>query len=87
VVVDDPFLGPEEGEVLVAHATDTAWIPLFLGKSAVVTDVGGVISHASIVARDLGIPAVVGTQVATTLIRTGDHTDVDGDHGLVTIHR
>ena len=87
VVVDDPLTATEDGDVLVAHATDAAWIPLFLGKSAVVMDVGGVISHASIVARDLGIPAVVGTEVATTLIRTGDHTDVDGDRGLVTIRR
>jgi pyruvate,water dikinase len=87
VVVDDPLVATEEGDVLVAHAADTAWTPLFLGKSAVVTDVGGVISHASIVARDLGIPAVVDTQTATTLISTGDHTDVDGDRGLVTVRR
>jgi phosphohistidine swiveling domain-containing protein len=86
-VVNDP-LGPLPfGDILVAHATDTAWTPLFIGMRAVVTDTGQLMSHSSIVARDLGIPAVVGTGRATSLIATGDHTDVDGDRGIVTVTR
>jgi phosphohistidine swiveling domain-containing protein len=85
VVVHDPTDDLPVGEVLVAHATDTAWTPLFLGMAAVVTDTGGVLSHSSIVARDLGIPAVVGTGIATRTLRTGDHTRVDGDHGRVDV--
>ncbi len=83
VVVHDPTDDVADGQVLVAHATDTAWTPLFIGMVAVVTDTGGVLSHSSIVARDLGIPAVVGTGNATATIRTGDRTHVDGDHGRV----
>jgi phosphoenolpyruvate synthase/pyruvate phosphate dikinase len=84
-VVDDPLAPLPDGEILVAHATDTAWTPLFLGVRAVVTDTGQLMSHSSIVARDLGIPAVVGTGTATSRIATGDHTDVDGNRGIVTV--
>ena len=84
-VVHDPADELPVGDVLVAHATDTAWTPLFLGLAAVVTDTGGVLSHSSIVARDLGIPAVVGTGNATTVVRTGDRARVDGDVGRVEL--
>jgi pyruvate,water dikinase len=87
VVVHDPTADTDTGDILVAHATDTAWTPLFLGKAAIVTDTGGVLSHTSIVARDLRIPAVVGTGNATTVIHTGDETHVDGDAGRVEIIR
>lgn len=85
VVVADPSEAVADGQVLVAHTTDTAWTPLFLGMVAVVTDTGGVLSHSSIVARDLGIPAVVGTGDATATITTGTRTIVDGDHGTVDL--
>lgn len=84
-VLRDPYADFAEGDVLVAHMTDTAWTPLFLGASAVVTDVGGVLSHATIVARDLGIPAVVNTKVGTTVLRDGDRVEVDGTAGTVTV--
>ena len=85
VVVTDPLDPLPDGDILVAHATDTAWTPVFLGMAAVVTDSGQLMSHSSIVARDLGIPAVVGTEHATSVIVTGDRTDVDGDQGVVLV--
>jgi pyruvate,water dikinase len=75
----------EPGEVLVCHVTDPSWMTLMIGAAALVTDVGSVISHAAIAARELGIPCVVGTDRATGLIRTGDHVRVDGAAGTVTI--
>ena len=73
----------QPGEVLVAVATTPDWTPLFATAGAVVTDVGAVSSHASVVAREYGIPAVVGTQDATRVIRDGDTVTVDGSAGLV----
>jgi pyruvate,water dikinase len=84
-VMDDPFGPFEPGEILVAAVTDTAWTPLFLSAAAVVTDVGGPLSHATIVARDLGIPAVVNTKTGTSEIATGDLLEVDGGSGVVRI--
>jgi rifampicin phosphotransferase len=83
--------GPEDfgemrpGEVLVAGITTPAWTPLFAVASAVVTDVGGPLSHGSIVAREYGIPAVLGTGAATRRIRSGHTVRVDGDAGTVTL--
>ncbi|MBA8795204.1 pyruvate,water dikinase [Friedmanniella endophytica] len=83
--------GPEEfglmqpGEVLVASITTPAWTPLFAMASAVVTDIGGPLSHSSIVAREYGIPAVLGTSEATRRIRSGQPVTVDGDTGLVSL--
>jgi rifampicin phosphotransferase len=83
--------GPEEfgqmqpGEVLVAGITTPAWTTLFAMASAVVTDVGGPLSHSSIVAREYGIPAVLGTAVATRRIRSGQSILVDGSAGTVTL--
>ncbi|UZX03524.1 hypothetical protein F8G81_13540 [Arthrobacter sp. CDRTa11] len=81
--------GPEEfalfqpGEVLVAKATAPAWTPLFAQAAAVVTDGGNLAAHASLVAREYGIPAVVGTGNATQLLRTGQLVTVDGSAGIV----
>ena len=83
--------GPEDfdqmrpGEVLVAGATTPAWTPLFAMASAVVTDIGGPLSHGSIVAREYGIPAVMGTGVATRRIQNGQMITVDGSAGTVTL--
>jgi len=83
--------GPEEfdrmkpGDILVANITTPAWTPLFAMASGIVTDVGGPLSHSSIVAREYGVPAVLGTGVATHRIRGGQHITVDGDGGVVTL--
>jgi pyruvate, water dikinase len=75
----------EHGEVLVASSTSTSWTPAFVRASAAVSDIGGIMSHAAIVAREYGLPAVLGTGTATKTIKTGDRVRVDGDAGLVTI--
>jgi len=83
--------GPEQGdqlklgEILVAVTTNVGWTPLFPRAAAVVTDVGAPLSHAAIVARELGIPAVVGCGSATTRLRTGNRVRVDGGRGTVEI--
>ncbi|MFE7504875.1 PEP/pyruvate-binding domain-containing protein [Promicromonospora sp. NPDC057488] len=73
------------GEVLVTSVTNVGWTPLFPRAAAVVTDVGAPLSHAAIVARELGIPAVVGCGNATMRLRTGDRVRVDGEHGTVEV--
>jgi pyruvate,water dikinase len=75
----------EEGEILVAPSMSTSWTPVFGTIAAAVLDVGGIMSHAAIVAREYGLPAVVGTGTATTQIKTGDHIRVDANAGVVTI--
>ena len=73
------------GEILVADITTPAYTPLFAVAGAVVTNIGGVLSHGSIVAREYGIPAVLGTGSATHRIRTGDTITVDGGRGEVRL--
>jgi rifampicin phosphotransferase len=73
------------GEILVTITTNVGWTPLFPRLAAVVTDVGAPLSHAAIVARELGIPAVVGCGNATMLLKTGDRVHVDGSKGIVEI--
>jgi len=73
------------GEVLVAPGTDPAWTPLFMSAGALVMEIGGMMSHGSVVAREYGIPAVVGVPGATTHLRTGQRVRVDGENGLVTL--
>ena len=88
-VVLDPFdpRGLCPGEVLVAPITDPAWTPLFLAAEAVVVDVGAQMSHAVIVSRELGIPAVVSVTGATRLIPDGTPLEVDGTSGVVRMLR
>jgi pyruvate, water dikinase len=74
-----------DGEILVCGSTSPAWAPIFSKITGTVTDVGGVMSHAAIVCREYGLPAVVGTGRATTQIRTGQRIRVDGSAGLVTV--
>jgi rifampicin phosphotransferase len=73
------------GDVLVASITTPAWTSLFAMASGVVTDIGGPLSHSSIVAREYGIPAVLGTAVATRRIQSGQMIKVDGDAGTVSL--
>ena len=75
----------QTGEILVTTQTDIAWTLLFPRAAAIVTDVGAPLSHAAIVARELGIPAVVGCGDATMRLKTGDRVRVDGGHGIVEI--
>ena len=82
----DDFAGFAEGDVLVAKTTAPAWTPLFSRAAAVVTDGGTLAAHASLVAREYGIPAVVGTGDATQRLRPGQIVTVDGTAGTVTLH-
>ena len=82
----DDFDGFRDGDVLVAKATAPAWTPLFGKAAAVVTDGGTLAAHASLVAREFGIPAVVGTGDATTRLSPGQLVTVDGAAGTVTPH-
>ena len=74
-----------DGEILVTTVTNIGWTPLFPRAAAVVTDVGAPLSHAAIVARELGIPAVVGCGNATMLLHSGDRVRVDGSNGTVDV--
>jgi phosphohistidine swiveling domain-containing protein len=76
----------EPGEIIVAVTTDSAWGPLFLAAGAVVVETGAMISHAAIVSRELGIPAVVSVAGATQRIKDGASITVDGDAGAVTMN-
>jgi pyruvate,water dikinase len=75
----------KEGDILVAPITHPSWSPLFSKISAAVSDIGGTMSHMAIVAREYGMPAVVGTGEATKRIQNGQKLRVDGDRGIVTI--
>ncbi len=74
-----------DGEILVCAVTAPSWAPVFGKIKAAVSDIGGTMSHAAIVAREYGMPAVVGTGHATKLIKTGQRVRVDGDRGIVRI--
>jgi pyruvate,water dikinase len=74
-----------DGDILVCPVTSPAWAPIFSNVKAVVTDIGGVMSHAAIVCREYGLPAVVGTGRATAEIKTGQTIRVDGSSGIVTV--
>ena len=85
-VVHDPAAEElREGEILIARFTDPGWTPLFGHAGALVMEVGGQMTHGSVVARELGIPAVVAVEAATASLRSGDRVRVDGDRGWVTV--
>ena len=85
-VVLDPHQAPlEPGEILVCPGTDPAWTPLFLVAGGLVMEVGGLMTHGSVVAREYGIPAVVGVTQATERLQTGQRVRVDGTAGQVMI--
>lgn len=77
----------QEGEILVAPTTSPSWAPAFATIGACITDVGGIMSHAAIVCREYGMPAIVGTGHATKVIKSGMKLRVDGSSGVVTIIR
>jgi pyruvate,water dikinase len=83
VVLDPTGAHLAPGEILVAPSTDPGWTPLFLTAGGLVMEMGGANSHGAVVAREYGIPAVVGVPDATTEITTGEQLTVDGTRGLV----
>lgn len=84
-VIADPGQGDRlrPGEILVTTRTNVGWTPMFPRAAAIVTDIGAPLSHAAIVARELGIPAVIGTGNATMRVRDGERLRVDGERGTV----
>jgi phosphoenolpyruvate synthase/pyruvate phosphate dikinase len=85
VVLDPVGAHLEPGEILVAPSTDPGWTPLFLTAGGLVMEMGGSNSHGAVVAREYGIPAVVGVPEATNLIETGQLVTVDGAAGVVSL--
>jgi pyruvate,water dikinase len=85
VITDHSESNVEAGEILVAHVTDPSWASALFLSSALVTDIGGLLSHAAVVARELGIPCVAGTRVGTKVLRTGDRCRVNGTTGRVEV--
>ncbi len=75
----------EAGEILVSRSTNPEWTPLLAVAKAVVTDTGGALCHAAIVSREYGIPAVVGTQNATEILKDGQTIEVNGSEGLIRV--
>jgi pyruvate,water dikinase len=73
------------GDILICQVTNPTWAPVFQKIAAAVSDIGGSMSHAAIVAREYGLPAVVGTGTATRTIKDGQRIRVDGGRGIVTI--
>ena len=85
-VIRDPqreSLAPDE--ILVAEFTDPGWTPLFINASGLILEVGGVLTHGAVVAREYGIPAIVGVREATTTLQTGQRVRVDGNRGIVEV--
>ncbi|OHV05234.1 PEP-utilizing enzyme [Mycobacterium talmoniae] len=85
VITDPDEIDLDEGDILVCEATDPSWISLFMVASGVVTDLGGMLSHGAIVAREMGIPAVVGTRTGSRTIADGQRVRLDGDNGTVEV--
>lgn len=85
-VVFDPHTAQlTPGEILVCPGTDPAWTPLFLAAGGLVMEVGGLMTHGSVVAREYGIPAVVGVHQATSRLKTGQRIRVDGSSGEIVV--
>ncbi|MGW1813780.1 rifamycin-inactivating phosphotransferase [Streptomyces sp. NPDC002125] len=85
VVLDMADADLEAGDILVTAFTDPSWSPLFVGIAGLVTEVGGLMTHGAVIAREYGLPAVVGVEQATTLIRDGQRIRVHGTEGYVEI--
>ncbi|MEV2211412.1 rifamycin-inactivating phosphotransferase [Streptomyces sp. NPDC050997] len=85
VILDMAEADLEAGDILVTTYTDPSWSPLFVGIAGLVTEVGGVMTHGAVIAREYGLPAVVGVEQATRLIRDGQRIRVHGTDGYVEI--
>ena len=87
VVLDMAKADLAPGDILVTRYTDPSWTPLFVGIDGLVTEVGGLMTHGAVIAREYGLPAVVGVEHATRLIRDGQRIRVHGTEGWVEIVR
>ncbi len=85
VVLDMAQADLEAGDILVTAYTDPSWSPLFVGIAGLVTEVGGLMTHGAVIAREYGLPAVVGVDQATRLIRDGQRIRVHGTDGYIEI--
>ncbi|MGH8949523.1 MAG: PEP-utilizing enzyme, partial [Acidimicrobiia bacterium] len=85
VLSPEQFDEVKKGEILVCQMTNPAWVTLFTRISGLVSDAGGAASHPAVLSREFGIPAVIGTSVATQKIKTGDLIRVNGSTGVVEI--
>jgi phosphohistidine swiveling domain-containing protein len=85
VLLDLADAKPEAGEILVTAFTDPGWTPLFVSIKGLVTEVGGLMTHGAVIAREYGLPAVVGVENATRLIKDGQRIRVHGTDGYVEI--
>jgi pyruvate,water dikinase len=85
VLGPDDFEGVRPGDIIVAPSSNPSWVPLFAIAGGLVTNTGGVLSHAAVVAREFDLPAVVGTGDATTRIREGQMLELDGTTGYVRL--
>ena len=85
-VIRDPLTETlDPGDILIAPFTDPGWTPLFINAGGLVMEVGGAMTHGSVVAREYGIPAIVGVPNATTAVQSGQHIRVDGNRGIIEI--
>ena len=75
----------EDGDILITRFTDPSWTPLFVSIKGLITEVGGLMTHGAVIAREYGLPAVVGVENATSLIKDGQRIRVDGTHGFVEL--
>jgi pyruvate,water dikinase len=85
VVTDPADAHIEEGEILVAHDTDPGWASMMFLSCGLVADIGGIMSHTAVVARELGIPCIVNTKHASKSLKTGDKIMIDGASGTIEI--
>ncbi len=85
VIVDMAEADLEAGDILVTNSTDPSWSPLFVTIGGLVTEVGGLMTHGAVIAREYGLPAVVGVEQATRLIRDGQRIRVNGTDGYITV--
>ncbi len=85
VILDIAQADLEAGDILVTAYTDPSWTPLFVAINGLVTEVGGLMTHGAVIAREYGLPAVVGVEQATQLIRDGQRIRVQGTNGYVEI--
>jgi pyruvate,water dikinase len=85
VILDMADADLEPGDILVTAYTDPSWTPLFVAIAGLVTEVGGLMTHGAVIAREYGLPAVVGVEQATRLIRNGQRIRVNGTDGYVEI--
>ena len=83
ILKEEEFSRFKPGDILVTRSTNPIWTPLIAIAGGVITDLGGALSHAAIVSREYGIPAIVGTQKATQVIKSGQTVTIDGKKGRV----